>query len=126
MLINFINIIRSILVQARILPFVFQYIFMAFAVSIHNYMFLQHLLGGWWGKSFGIAPSEDVSSRRPLSIKVKKIDFEEAKKATAEAGRLFEDPDFPAIDKSIFFSRKPAKPFEWKRPMVKLMLLMNI
>jgi len=31
-------------------------------------------------------------------------------------GILFEDPDFEAVDKSIFYSRTPPRPFEWKRP----------
>lgn len=43
-------------------------------------------------------------------------DFESLRDACLEEGRLFEDPDFPAIDQSIFFSKRPPKPFEWKRP----------
>lgn len=31
-------------------------------------------------------------------------------------GVLFEDPDFPAVDASLFFSKKPPRPFVWKRP----------
>uniref|UniRef100_A0A2C9KC99 Calpain-B n=1 Tax=Biomphalaria glabrata TaxID=6526 RepID=A0A2C9KC99_BIOGL len=31
-------------------------------------------------------------------------------------GILFEDPEFPCVDSSIFFSRSPPRPFEWKRP----------
>ncbi|XP_064628930.1 calpain-B-like [Lineus longissimus] len=31
-------------------------------------------------------------------------------------GQQFEDPDFPATDEALFFSRKPPKPFVWKRP----------
>lgn len=32
-------------------------------------------------------------------------------------GTLFEDPEFPAIESSLFFSgKKPPKPFVWKRP----------
>ena len=34
-------------------------------------------------------------------------------------GTLFEDPEFPAIESSLFFSgKKPPKPFVWKRPKV--------
>jgi len=29
---------------------------------------------------------------------------------------LYEDPDFQAVDQSIFFSKKPPRPFVWKRP----------
>uniref|UniRef100_A0A8B9Q1J8 Calpain-9 n=1 Tax=Apteryx owenii TaxID=8824 RepID=A0A8B9Q1J8_APTOW len=31
-------------------------------------------------------------------------------------GVLFEDPDFPATNASLFFSEKPPIPFVWKRP----------
>ncbi|VBB32266.1 unnamed protein product [Acanthocheilonema viteae] len=30
--------------------------------------------------------------------------------------KLFEDPQFPADDKSLFFSRRPPKQIEWRRP----------
>uniref|UniRef100_A0A158Q8T4 Calpain catalytic domain-containing protein n=1 Tax=Elaeophora elaphi TaxID=1147741 RepID=A0A158Q8T4_9BILA len=30
--------------------------------------------------------------------------------------KLFEDPQFPADDKSLFFSRRPPKEIEWRRP----------
>ncbi|XP_059154720.1 calpain-B-like isoform X2 [Physella acuta] len=33
-----------------------------------------------------------------------------------QQGILFEDPEFPCVDSSIFFSRSPPRPFEWKRP----------
>jgi calpain len=35
-------------------------------------------------------------------------------------GTLFEDPDFLAEDSSIFYSKAPPRPFEWKRPIVSL------
>ncbi|KAJ9599046.1 hypothetical protein L9F63_010503, partial [Diploptera punctata] len=31
---------------------------------------------------------------------------------------LFQDPDFPAIDSSIFYSKMSSRKFEWKRPSV--------
>lgn len=40
------------------------------------------------------------------------------KKHCAKQGVLFEDPDFPAVDESMFFSKKPPRPFVWKRPKV--------
>nr|AAT77811.1 calpain B [Gecarcinus lateralis] len=43
-------------------------------------------------------------------------DFYELRQQCLDNGTLFEDPDFPAEDTSIFFSRSPPKPFEWKRP----------
>lgn len=32
--------------------------------------------------------------------------------------KLFEDPEFPAADSSIYFSKPPKKHIEWKRPGV--------
>lgn len=32
--------------------------------------------------------------------------------------RLFQDPEFPANDKSIFFSRAPPEQIVWRRPKV--------
>ncbi|KAF2359806.1 Peptidase C2 calpain large subunit domain III [Trinorchestia longiramus] len=43
-------------------------------------------------------------------------DFERIRDYCLESGVLFEDPSFPAEDISIFFSKSPPKPFEWKRP----------
>ncbi|KAA0192708.1 hypothetical protein HAZT_HAZT000400 [Hyalella azteca] len=45
-------------------------------------------------------------------------DFERIRDYCLENGVLFEDPAFPAQDSSIFFSKSPPKPFEWKRPHV--------
>ncbi|KAL3874803.1 hypothetical protein ACJMK2_037772 [Sinanodonta woodiana] len=42
--------------------------------------------------------------------------YEEIRKTCKEENCLFEDPEFPAEDGSIFFSRRPPRPFEWKRP----------
>jgi len=38
------------------------------------------------------------------------------KKHCLKEGVLYEDPDFPAIDSSLFYSKKPPRPFQWKRP----------
>ena len=45
-------------------------------------------------------------------------DFYKLREAHLAAGTLFEDPTFPASDSSIFYSRRPPRPFEWKRPTV--------
>ncbi|XP_065536389.1 calpain-9 isoform X2 [Lathamus discolor] len=42
--------------------------------------------------------------------------YEELKQECLHRGVLFEDPDFPACDSSLFFSEKPPIPFIWKRP----------
>ncbi|XP_037072054.1 calpain-B-like [Pollicipes pollicipes] len=43
-------------------------------------------------------------------------DFDKLRAQCQRSGRLFEDPEFPASDCSIFFSRTPPRPFQWKRP----------
>ncbi|RUS84595.1 hypothetical protein EGW08_007622 [Elysia chlorotica] len=45
-----------------------------------------------------------------------KQDYEAIKKKCLEENINFEDPEFPAVDDSIFFSSTPPRPFEWKRP----------
>ncbi|XP_010114380.1 PREDICTED: calpain-9 isoform X2 [Chlamydotis macqueenii] len=42
--------------------------------------------------------------------------YEELKQECLRSGVLFQDPDFPACDSSLFFSEKPPIPFIWKRP----------
>ena len=44
--------------------------------------------------------------------------FAEIKKQCLAQGVLFEDPEFPAVNTSIFYSQRPPRPFEWKRPPV--------
>lgn len=44
-------------------------------------------------------------------------DFLNIRNRCLEEGSLFEDPEFPAEDTSIFFSKTPPRPFEWKRPI---------
>lgn len=46
--------------------------------------------------------------------------FEELKQECLSRGVLFEDPDFPACNSSLFFSEKPPVPFIWKRPGVSM------
>lgn len=44
-------------------------------------------------------------------------DFVNIRNRCLEEGLLFEDPEFPAEDTSIFYSKSPPRPFEWKRPI---------
>lgn len=44
--------------------------------------------------------------------------FDEIKAQCLKEKKLFEDPDFPAVDSSIFYSRSPPRPFVWSRPSV--------
>uniref|UniRef100_A0A672NL10 Calpain-9-like n=1 Tax=Sinocyclocheilus grahami TaxID=75366 RepID=A0A672NL10_SINGR len=42
--------------------------------------------------------------------------FEQLRLECLQKGKLFEDPDFPAVDESLFFSQRVPVNFEWKRP----------
>ena len=45
--------------------------------------------------------------------------FERLRSQCLINGKLYEDPDFPAIEKSLFYSQKPPAQFVWKRPPVR-------
>ena len=49
---------------------------------------------------------------------IRKQNYEEIKEQLLNEEALFEDPEFPAEDSSIFYSREPPRAFEWKRPHV--------
>lgn len=42
--------------------------------------------------------------------------YEQLRQECLRSGKLFEDPDFPAVDDSLFYSQKVPINFEWKRP----------
>ncbi|XP_063995536.1 calpain-A isoform X4 [Diachasmimorpha longicaudata] len=44
-------------------------------------------------------------------------DFNQLRQQCLQSGQLFEDPEFPAEDSSLYFSRRPAGYIEWRRPM---------
>ncbi|XP_076176529.1 calpain A isoform X2 [Ptiloglossa arizonensis] len=44
-------------------------------------------------------------------------DFNTLRRECLSAGVLFEDPEFPPVDSSLFFSKRPDRYIEWKRPM---------
>ncbi|CAG9763963.1 unnamed protein product [Ceutorhynchus assimilis] len=43
-------------------------------------------------------------------------DFYTLRDQNLENGTMFEDPEFPADDRSLFFSQRPDRYYEWKRP----------
>lgn len=43
-------------------------------------------------------------------------DYNALKKKCFETGKLFEDPEFPASDFSLFYSRRPDRKYDWLRP----------
>ncbi|XP_011304758.1 calpain-A isoform X2 [Fopius arisanus] len=44
-------------------------------------------------------------------------DFNQLRQQCLASGQLFEDPEFPADDSSLYFSRRPDRYIEWRRPM---------
>nr|XP_034171888.1 calpain-A-like isoform X2 [Osmia lignaria] len=44
-------------------------------------------------------------------------DFNTLRRECLASGTLFDDPEFPADDTSLYFSRRPDRYIEWKRPM---------
>lgn len=58
---------------------------------------------------------ERGSGFRPRSENVQ--DFHKIRSDLLARGELFEDPEFAASDSSLFFSQRPTRRFEWKRPM---------
>ena len=61
-----------------------------------------------------------AASGPPMQLEGKTYD--EIKAQCLSEGRLFEDPDFPAVDTSIFYSKAPPRPFQWKRPTVSILI----
>uniref|UniRef100_F6WTS6 Calpain 6 n=1 Tax=Xenopus tropicalis TaxID=8364 RepID=F6WTS6_XENTR len=47
---------------------------------------------------------------------LKTQNYHELKKECIKNGKLFEDPEFPASDESLFYSKAPDLRIEWKRP----------
>ena len=69
---------------------------------------------GWGTRHGGSEPKRP--SGPPMKLEGKTYD--EIKAQCLRENRLFEDPDFPANDSSVFPSKRPPRPFEWKRPSV--------
>lgn len=45
-------------------------------------------------------------------------DYEKIKRSCLKRGELWEDPDFPATQSSVFYHQTPPFQFTWKRPKV--------
>ncbi|XP_069668676.1 calpain-A isoform X7 [Periplaneta americana] len=89
---------------------------------------LHHLEGSWNGWSGGneleIEEEQFLLEKATLGERGSGLrargqvqDFVKIRDQCLEESTLFEDPEFPAEDSSIFFSKTPPRPFEWKRPM---------
>ena len=48
----------------------------------------------------------------------KNQDFKSLRDECKSNGRLFEDPEFPTANSSLYFSKQPPFTAEWKRPKV--------
>ena len=64
-----------------------------------------------------------ILSRNQPIIGVKEKTYYELHKKCLEKKVLYEDPDFPANDTSLFYSQKLPVKFEWKRPPVSRQLI---
>ncbi|XP_038656543.1 calpain-9 [Scyliorhinus canicula] len=66
--------------------------------------------------SGGSQKKKAVKARGTLGVKARKLTYQELKNQCLKQGVLYEDPEFPAEESSLFYSEKPAVAFEWKRP----------
>jgi calpain len=73
------------------------------------------LEAGRYAKGWGHKSDKRKASDGPAQ-KLEGKTYAEIKAECLREGKLFEDPDFPAVDQSIFYSRAPPRPFVWKRP----------
>jgi len=46
-------------------------------------------------------------------------EFERTKSLCVKRGDLWEDPEFPAVQSSVFYHQTPPFEFVWKRPKVR-------
>ena len=53
-----------------------------------------------------------------IGTQVPAQDYNKLRRSCIQNGKLFEDPYFPADDRSLFFSQKLPFTPEWKRPHV--------
>ncbi|VEN47945.1 unnamed protein product [Callosobruchus maculatus] len=67
-----------------------------------------------WFSQFGDKFGERGSGYRVKSGEPQ--DFYKLRDQCLDRGDLFEDPEFPATDSSLFFSRRPDRYYEWRRP----------
>jgi len=73
---------------------------------------------GWGSRYVDNSKSQSGSSASMIGKS-----FDEIKAQCVKEKKLFEDPDFPALDSSIFYSRSPPRPFVWSRPSVSCFVL---
>uniref|UniRef100_A0A5K3EIE5 Calpain catalytic domain-containing protein n=1 Tax=Mesocestoides corti TaxID=53468 RepID=A0A5K3EIE5_MESCO len=64
----------------------------------------------------GKSSSHPVPASTGGQITTKGMTYEDIKKNLKGTGQLFEDPDFPAVGSSLFYSMSAPRGIEWKRP----------
>lgn len=62
------------------------------------------------GRGYGSTKAENTQSNGKS--------FEQLRSECLQTGVLFEDPDFPAVDSSLYYSQSVPVQIEWKRPTV--------
>ena len=67
---------------------------------------------------------DDVRSSVSEEGEVMSSEFERLRESCLKKGELFEVPDFPAVQTSIFYHQKPPFSFVWKRPKVAFALIL--
>ncbi|XP_034934102.1 calpain-A isoform X2 [Chelonus insularis] len=81
----------------------------------------RHLRGGLSGSGDVLHPAYATFKlgERGSGIRTRGAvqDFQQLRQECLSQGTLFEDPEFPAVDSSLYFSRRPDRYIEWKRPM---------
>jgi len=82
------------------------------AIALHSAGGSRYTSG--WGSRY--VDNSKSQSGSPATMVGKS--FDEIKAQCVKEKKLFEDPDFPALDSSIFYSRTPPRPFVWSRPSV--------
>jgi hypothetical protein len=50
-------------------------------------------------------------------------DYERIRRSCLKRGELWEDPEFPATQASVFYHQTPPFQFVWKRPKVRYLIL---
>lgn len=63
-------------------------------------------------------PSSGRGSQKPLGPKLKGMKYEEIKAMCLKEGKLFEDPDFDAVDSILYYDSPTDKRYVWQRPKV--------
>ncbi|CAH8514697.1 unnamed protein product [Schistosoma intercalatum] len=65
---------------------------------------------------YGNTANKPIPATRGGDVSSASLSYDQLKKQLLQSGKLFEDPEFPPNDKSLYFSQKPPKQIEWLRP----------